>query len=70
MANNAEITVVNLYPLPFEIETKTFIVMISFFLLGFIFALLICSKTLIKKSAENFGSRQKIKKLEKQISQN
>jgi len=70
MTNNAETSVINLYPLPFEIATKTFMVMIIFFLLGFIFAILICSKTIIKKSAENFGSRQKIKKLEKQISQN
>jgi uncharacterized membrane protein YciS (DUF1049 family) len=58
---------ITLNPLPFEIETKSFMVMVSFFLFGLIFGLIICSKTIIKKSLENFGNRRAIKNLTKQV---
>lgn len=70
MVNNRDVVTIHLYPLPFEIETRIFLVMISVFVLGMIFGLLACSQNLIKRAIERFKDRNKIKKLEKQISKN
>jgi len=67
MVNNRAPSTLVLYPLPFEIETRMFMVMISFFLLGLFFGILLCSKNIIKRIFENFKSRRKIKKLERQM---
>ncbi len=67
MVNNRETASVHLYPLPFEIETKVFLVMLTFFVLGMVFGILSCSQTLIGKMIENFNDRRRIKHLEKQV---
>lgn len=67
MVSNRGIATIKLYPLPFEIETRIFIVMLAFFLLGLIFGILLCSKNIMQRIFENFKSRRKIKKLEQQI---
>lgn len=69
MIGNRGAVQVALYPAPFEIETKMFVVMISFFLVGLFFGILLCSKNIVKRMVENFKSRRKIKRLEKQISE-
>jgi len=68
MVNNRTPLVVSLSPLPFTIETKMFMVMISFFVLGLFFGILLCSKNIVKRIFENFKARRKIKKLQQQLS--
>ncbi len=70
MVNNREAATISLDPLPFTVETRMFLVMISFFLFGVLFGALACSKSLITKMFERFSDRKKIKKLEKQIAKN
>jgi uncharacterized integral membrane protein len=70
MVNNRGSATIQLYPLPFEIETRIFVVMIGFFLLGMIFGILVCSQSMLKRAFEHFKARRKIKKLEKQIIKN
>lgn len=67
MVNNRDIMIIHLYPLPFEIETRAFIVMISCFILGLVFAVLIFSKTLIKNLFYKFSTNKKIKSLQDKI---
>lgn len=67
MVNNRDIIIIHLYPLPFEIETRAFIVMISCFILGLVFAILIFSKTLIKNLFYKFSANKKIKSLQDKI---
>ncbi len=64
VSNRGKITIF-FYPLPFEIETRIFFIMIAFFLAGATFGILIMSKNLFKKTLENANNRRKIKKLEK-----
>lgn len=67
LTNNRDTILIYLHPLPFEIETKVFVVMLSFFILGMLFGILSCSQTIIKTNLINFMNRRKIKKLEKEI---
>jgi uncharacterized membrane protein YciS (DUF1049 family) len=67
MVNNRDIITIHLYPLPFNIETRMFVVMIGVFLLGLLFGILACSQSLIKRYISSFSDRNKIKKLEKQV---
>lgn len=67
MVNNREIVKISFFPLPIEIETKAFVIMIWFFLLGLSFGIIACSQSLIKKSISGFKNKNKIKKLEKQL---
>jgi hypothetical protein len=67
MVNNRETLTIHLFPLPFEIETKIFMVMISFFLFGMFFGMLACSKSIFTRSVKSFQDKRKIKKLEKQV---
>lgn len=67
MINNRGIVTVNLFPLPFELETKTFLLIISSFLLGLIFGILSCSQNIIKHFFISIRDRSKIKGLEKKI---
>jgi uncharacterized membrane protein YciS (DUF1049 family) len=53
--------------MPFEIETRAFIVMIGCFILGLVFAVLIFSKTLIKNLFYKFSTNKKIKSLQDKI---
>lgn len=67
MVNNHDNVTIYLQPLPFEIETKIFLAMMFFFVLGVLVGFLTFSKNMFSKSIDNFKDRLKIKKLEKQI---
>jgi len=67
MAQNSQSIDVTLYPFPFEMQTPAFVLMTLFFVFGVIFGVIICSKTIIKKSFEGFSNRRQIKKLQQQI---
>lgn len=59
MVNNREFLVIRTFPLPFEFEARVFIVMLFFFLFGFIFGRITKSKQLF-----SLKSRKK-KKIDK-----
>jgi uncharacterized integral membrane protein len=67
MVDNRDNLTIHLYPLPFEIETKAFLVMIVFFILGMIFGCLLFSKKLLSHTFEGWKDKYKIKKLEKKV---
>lgn len=68
MINNREIIEVKFYPLPIDkIQTRTFFLMLIFYLLGLLTAILIYSNRLIKSAIRNFKQKHQIIKLEKQI---
>jgi uncharacterized membrane protein YciS (DUF1049 family) len=67
MVNNREVIKISFFPIPFEFETKIFVIMIWFFLLGLTFGIVACSQMMIKKSITGFKNKNKIKKLEKQL---
>jgi len=67
MVNNRDTIQVHFYPLPFDLETKTFLVIILFFILGMIFGILACTQNIIGRSINSFKDRRKINQLEKQI---
>jgi uncharacterized membrane protein YciS (DUF1049 family) len=70
MINNREIIEVEFYPLPIDkIQTRTFFLMLIFYLLGLLTAILIYSNRLIKSAIRNFKQKHQIKKLEKQINE-
>jgi uncharacterized membrane protein YciS (DUF1049 family) len=68
MVNNRQIVTLQLFPLPIEIDTRVFVLMFFFFLLGMFFGMLACTKSLLTRIFSNFRDKQKIKKLEKKIS--
>lgn len=70
MVNNRDAITIHTHPLPFEIETRVFVLMIFFFLFGMLFGFLAFSKNMIQKSISNFKDRLKIRKLEKQVAKN
>jgi uncharacterized integral membrane protein len=70
MVNNRDMITIHLHPLPFEIETRTFLIIIISFVLGIVFGLLTYSQNLIKSAFTSFKSSRRIKKLEKQIIKN
>jgi uncharacterized integral membrane protein len=65
MVVNRQLVTVSFFPLPFEVETRTFLVIIFFFLLGMLCGFLAFSRNMIGKSLSNFKDKMKIKKLEK-----
>lgn len=67
MVNNREIVTLHLFPLPFDIQTRIFLVMIAVFLLGVLFGFLCYSKSLTSRFIANFKNKILIKKLKKQI---
>ncbi len=67
MLSNRESIKIYFHPFPIEIETKIFVAMFSFFLLGLFFGLILCSKKFLQNSITNFQSKNKIKKLEKKL---
>lgn len=69
MAQNSQSIDITLYPLPFEMQAPAFVLMTLFFVFGLIFGIIICSKTIVKKSFEGFSNRREIKKLQQQIKQ-
>ena len=70
MINNREIIEVKFYPLPIDkIQTRIFFLMLIFYLLGLLTAIMIYSNSLIKSAVKNFKQKHQIKKLEKQINE-
>ncbi len=67
MVNNRDVIKLKFFPLPFEIETRAFVIMIAFFLSGLAFGVIICGTSLIKKSIVGVKNRAEIKKLEKKL---
>ena len=67
MVNDRDAITIHIHPLPFEIETRVFLIMLFFFLFGMLFGFLAFSKNMIEKSITNFKDRWKIRKLEKQM---
>lgn len=67
MVNNREIVTLQLYPLPFELETRLFLLVIFFFLLGLVFGLIFCSQNILGRAIESLKDKYHIKKLENQV---
>lgn len=67
MVNNREVVKLSLKPMPFNIETRMFVILVIFFILGIFFGFAILSKNLLSKSLMNFNNNLKLKKLEKKI---
>ncbi|MBP7710534.1 MAG: DUF1049 domain-containing protein [Rickettsiales bacterium] len=67
MVNNRQIITLQLFPLPIEIDTRVFMLIFFFFLLGMFFGMLACSKSLLTRIFTGFKDKQKIKNLEKEI---
>lgn len=67
MVNNRDVVTIHLHPLPFDVETRIFVVMIVVFLLGLLFGILACSQSLIKRIFANLNDRRKLRKLEKHV---
>ncbi|MFM7557039.1 MAG: hypothetical protein ACKO46_00515, partial [Alphaproteobacteria bacterium] len=63
MINNREIITINFNPLPFDsIETLLFVLMLFFYILGLITAILIYSNSLIKSAIRNLKQKRQINK--------
>ena len=70
MINNREIITINFNPLPFDsIETRLFVLMLFFYILGLITAILIYSNSLIKSTIRNIKQKRQINKLQQQINE-
>lgn len=69
MVDNREAVVINMQPLPFEIQTRVFVLIIFCFVVGLIFGLILCSPAIIRNFFGKISSRRKIKKLENQLKQ-
>lgn len=70
MVDNRDMLTISMHPLPFEIQTRVFMVMIVCFIVGLIFGIIACSPTIVQNFFIRLGDRYKIKKLEKQIQKN
>jgi len=64
MVGNRQNITIHLNPLFIDIETRVFLVIILFFILGMIFGVVLCSKSLIGSFFEKVKIQHKIKKLE------
>jgi len=67
MVSNRDVIIIRFSPLPFEIETRVFMLMIGFFLFGLLFGFLAFSQNLISRIINGFKDKAKIKKLEKKV---
>ena len=65
MVNNREPITLHLFPLPFTIETRVFMIMITCFALGFACGLTLLSGNIIKNAINNFKNRKT--KIEKPV---
>ena len=68
MINNRQIISIEFKPLPIEsFETRLFVLMLIFYFLGLVTAVLIYSNTMIKNFFRNIKQKRQIKLLKKQI---
>ena len=65
MTSNRDHISVHLYPIPFDIETRVFVVMISFFIFGIIFGMIFASQNAIKAMMKDYHNKRTIKKMVK-----
>ena len=63
--NNYQVTL-SLNPLPYEIEIRLFLLIISFFLIGVILGFVMLSKSFIAVKISNFIKSRKVQKLTKE----
>lgn len=59
MVSNRQKVDVSIFPLPFNIETRLFIVMIACFVAGLAFGLLFLSQNIIKNALHNYKNNKK-----------
>ncbi|MDA0902383.1 MAG: lipopolysaccharide assembly protein LapA domain-containing protein [Proteobacteria bacterium] len=64
--NNDSLVILSLNPLPFEIQTKLFLLLILFFLIGVVVGFLTLSKRLVSSKMHSMISDRKLAKLEKE----
>lgn len=69
MVDNRDVIVINMQPLPFEVQTRVFVLMIFCFVMGLIFGLIFCSPVIIRNFFGKIANRHKIKNLENQLKQ-
>ena len=62
MINNRDYIFIKLFPFPFEVESRIFVVVASFFILGYIFAMIIYSKNLLNTNLRSLLAKKTIKK--------
>ncbi len=65
LINNRQEVIIQLFPLPFEIQTRLFLVIIFCFFFGLFFGAMLFSKSILNHILTNFRNRRKIKALEK-----
>jgi len=70
MLDNRELITISTHPLPFEIQTRVFVVMIVCFILGLVFGIIACSPTIFQSFFKRLSDKRKIRKLEKQVKNN
>ena len=70
MLDNREAITISTHPLPFEIQTKVFVMMIVFFVFGLIFGVIACSPAIVQNFFKRLSDQYRISKLEKQIKNN
>ena len=70
MLDNREVITISTHPLPFEIQTRVFVMMIVCFVLWLIFGIISCSPTIIQNFFKRLSDQRKIRKLEKQVKNN
>lgn len=70
MVDNRELITISANPLPFEIQTRVFVVMVSCFILGLVFGVIACSPSITHNFFKHIVDRSKIKKLEKKVDSN
>ena len=61
--NNREFMIIKTFPLPYEFEARMFMIMLFFFLLGFVFGRIVYSRRLL--SLKSKKRRKNLKKKEK-----
>jgi uncharacterized membrane protein YciS (DUF1049 family) len=64
LINNRQAVIIQFFPLPFEIQTRLFLVIIFSFSFGLLFGAIVFSKNIFNHILTNFRNRRKIKALE------
>lgn len=65
MVDNRDVVTINTQPLPFEIQTRVFVLILFCFVLGFFCGIISCSPAIIQNLFRKISDGKKIKKLEK-----
>jgi uncharacterized membrane protein YciS (DUF1049 family) len=65
--NNNQIIQISLYPLPFEVQTRLFIIVLIAMSIGVVIGFFCSFASLIKERLKNFASKWRIKNLQKKV---